>query len=83
VNTNAHRDRIEASVIKLMMTDGFGPDEVLSNLSGYSRDVFGSNTPTGRLRVHQCVMRILRAARRQFAAAATKTGPTGTPHTVV
>lgn len=46
------------AVLLLMFQDGFGIDEVLAHLGDYSSDLFGSDTPTGRLRVRTVVMRI-------------------------
>lgn len=62
MNTAAKPEDIAFRVKELMILDGFGPDEVLSHQGEYSKELFGSNTPTGRLRIYECAQRMLREA---------------------
>lgn len=64
MNTIASKERIEVAVQSLMMTDGFGPDEVLAHTASYSVAIFGNDTKTGRLRIKECAQRMLREARK-------------------
>lgn len=54
--TNVHKDAFLSGLMQLLFGDGFGFHEVLTNeenLAAYSRAIFGSDTPTGRLRVKE------------------------------
>lgn len=52
-----------SAVLTLMVQDGFGIDEVRAHLGAYSKEIFGSDTPTGRLRVAAVINQLEREQR--------------------
>lgn len=50
------RKKLFDSLCDIMISDGFGPDEVRAHIQAYSREIFGGYSITGR----QLILRELR-----------------------